>query len=185
MIEKWKRLRSSIALGERWFKVRKDEVELPSGKILPDYFVWESGDVSMTVPITEDGKLLLVRQYKHGIGEMMIEFPAGYLNQNNKETAQQAAERELVEETGVEIEKIEQIGKVVHHPTKETGVLNLFLARVKRSNIKIAGDENEEIEILEMTPEEVLEKILNGEIWATATIAAFFLAKEKSNNFVW
>ncbi len=180
-MDKWKLLKSKMALDEKWFKVRCDEVELPSGKILPDFFVWESGNVSMTVPVTDEGKLILVRQYKHGIGQIMIEFPAGYLNKG--ETVEQAARRELSEETGREVIKLISLGKVVHSPTKETGVLSLFLAKVGETEIVMDHDDNEEIETLELTPQDVLDKIRSGEIWATGTIAAFFLAQDKSDNF--
>ena len=79
-MEKWKLLFSKLVFNNKWFKVRQDRVELPTGKIIDDYFVWPEGDVAFVAPVTEDNHLILVRQYKHGAGEIMIEFPAGYVD---------------------------------------------------------------------------------------------------------
>jgi len=176
-MEKWKILKSSLALDNRWFRVRCDQVQLPNGQILDDYFVWESGDVAMVVPITTNNKLVFVRQYKHGIAEIMIEYPAGYVDKTEEPT--QAAQRELEEETGYRAEEIIPLAKVIHHPTKETGCLFLFLAKVDKKHEPKDLDVTEEIEVLEIPIREALEMIKDGRIWADATIAATYLALQE------
>lgn len=181
-MKKWKILSSSAALEEKWFNVRKDKVKLPNGTIIDDYFVWNSGNVAMVVPVTENGKFILVKQYKHGIGEIMIEYPAGYINEGEKPL--DAAKRETLEETGYKLKDIQLLAKNVHHPTKENGIVHIFLAN---TNERTSGtenlDENENIELLELSPKKILRMIREGEIWADGTIAATFLVFDKLGLF--
>lgn len=174
-MDKWKILGSTKALNSKWFRVRQDKVQLPNGKILDDYFVWESDDVAMVVPITPEGNLILVKQYKHGIQKVMIELPAGFINKS--EDPLKAAHRELEEETGCEVLNIKKIATWVSYPTKETGKLFLFLAQVHKTK-KQNLDPNEEIELLEVPIPEVMKMINDGQIWATATVGAIYLALE-------
>jgi 8-oxo-dGTP pyrophosphatase MutT (NUDIX family) len=176
-MNKWKLLGSSVALDNKWFRVRKDKVKLPNGKVLDDFYIWENPDVALVVPVTEDNKLILVKQYKHGSGEIMIEFPAGYVDDNEKNI--ETAKRELEEETGFVAKKIELLKKIIHHPTKETGNSYIYLARVGNEKVRQRFDENEEIEVLEVSIREVLDMIHDGTIWATGTVLAAYLALEK------
>mgnify|MGYP003781671167 CR=1 FL=1 len=73
----WKTLSSTMALNEKWFPVRKDVVQLPSGKIVNDFFVWESPHIVVAVPLTKNGEFVLVQQYRHGINSTDYQFPAG------------------------------------------------------------------------------------------------------------
>ena len=161
----------------KWFKVRQDRVQLPDGKVIEDYYLWESEDVAMVVPITSEGKLVLVQQYKHGAGDIMIECPAGYLAEN--EDGESAARRELGEETGYEIKEMEPLGALINYPTKETGKLHVFAARVSKSGEQNNLDPTENIQVLELPVDEVLQMISDGRIWATGTIAATFMALKK------
>lgn len=139
---------------------------------------WESGDVAMVVPITNSGKFVVVKQYKHGAREIMIEFPAGYLNEGENATV--AARREVFEETGYKLKSLQSLAKSIHQPIKEDGILYTFLAVVdEKPKVHRNLDKNEEIEILELTKNEVLKMIQTGEIWADGTITAFFLALDK------
>ena len=83
-MKKWETVSSKLAFDHPWFKVRQDVVKLGNGKIIDDYFIWQDKHVSQVVPVTSDRKLLLERQYKHAVGKFMIEYPAGYM-ENNEE----------------------------------------------------------------------------------------------------
>lgn len=176
-MDKWKIRSSSFVLDNKWVKIRQDKVELPNGKVIDDYFVWESDNHAMVVPFTSDNKLIFVKQYKHGIGEIMIEFPAGYVGKDEK--PEDAVKREFEEETGYVSDDITFLRKVIHYPTKETGCLYLFLAKNVKKEKEIKLDSTENIEILEVTIKEALDMIQRGEIWASGTICALYLALEK------
>ena len=126
MVKLWKIHQSALAFDNPWMKVRKDSVELPNGKMIDDYFLWLEGDVAFVVPVTPDGKFLLVRQYKHGVGQPIIEFPAGMVDPG--ELPVHAAHRELAEETGYTTPALSLIGKLVNSPTKVVGLHYVYLA---------------------------------------------------------
>lgn len=159
--------------------VRQDVVELPNGKILEDYFVYEEGDVALTVPVTEDGKFVFVKQYKHAAQDIVIEFPAGYIEKD--ETPLQAAKREMKEETGYVSDEMTLLTQVVNAPTKVVSDIYVFLAKNSKSmfNQTENQDENEDIELLTLSFEKAHEMVKRGEIKVTGTITAFYLASEK------
>ncbi|MDQ3099642.1 MAG: NUDIX hydrolase [bacterium] len=176
-MDKWKTLSSTLAFDHRWFKVRQDTVELPNGKILDDFFVYLQGDVALVVPVTQNNEFIMVRQYKHASGEILIEFPAGMIDAG--ENPDQAAQRELEEETGYSSNKISLLGILKNSPTKTVEDLHVYLAESVINDKEIHLDPNEEIEVLVIPYAKMLEMIYAGEIKVTGTITAFFLACKK------
>ncbi len=81
-----------------WLTARRDKVRLPNGVINPEYYVLEYPDWINIIAITVDGRMVFERQYRHGRGEVGYEIPAGVCEPG--ETPEQAARRELLEETG-------------------------------------------------------------------------------------
>jgi 8-oxo-dGTP pyrophosphatase MutT (NUDIX family) len=175
--KRWKRVSSAMALDEKWFRVRKDVVELPNGKIMYDYFLWLSGDVAMVVPVTADGEMILVRQYKYGADEMLVEFPAGYVEKG--EEPEIGAIRELEEETGYSAEKLELLAEFSSSPTKSDGRTFIYLARDAVRNRETNPDISEDIEILVKPIDEVEKMIEKREVKVSDSVAAFFLAIKK------
>jgi len=173
-MKKWKTLTSDIVFDTKWIKIQKDKVELPDGNVIDDFYTWRERNVSQVVAITKEKKILFVRQYKHAANEICIELPAGYVDDG--ESFLDAAKRELLEETGYEASDLNFIGKLIHTPTKSPGVVHVFLATVIEKTSIQNLDQNENIEVLELEIEEVVKKISSGEIWASGTIASFFLA---------
>ncbi len=175
--KKWKTISSRLALDEPWFKVRRDTVLLPSGKILDDYFVWVSGNIVLIIALTPDNKILLVKQYKHATDQIMIELPAGFADGN--EDPEKAAARELLEETGYATQKMELLAKLSDNPTKQIGTTSIWLARDTELINTPKPDENEDIEVLLVDLAEAVQMVLEGKIWATGSVAGILLAWEK------
>lgn len=175
-MKKWKLLGSKMAFDNKWFKVRQDKVRLVSGRVLDDYFVWLEGDVSMVVPITKNQEFVFVKQYKHAAGEIMIEFPAGLADEG--EAPQEAAERELLEETGFSGE-ISMLTKLYKNPTKAVGRTYVYLLENAVQGKKVEGDDNEEIEVVVVPYKKALEMVRKGEIWAAETVASIYVALDK------
>jgi 8-oxo-dGTP pyrophosphatase MutT (NUDIX family) len=178
-MKEWTKKSSELVFNHRWFKVQKDIVQLPNGKILDDYFLWPEGDVVLVVPVTVKNEIILVKQYKHGIGEVVLEVPAGMLN--DREEPLTGAIRELKEETGYTSEEIISLGAVSNHPTKVIGKVHLFLGKDARLTDSQDFDENEDIEVIKKPYKEVLEMVWTGEIKVTGTITAIMLAIKKLN----
>lgn len=126
-LKKWKTLKSKMVLNHRWCQVRQDEIELPNGKVVDDYFVSIRPEVALILPITNNKEIIFVRQYRHAVGDFFIELPAGNFDplQENPEVA---AVRELQEETGYTAQQVKKIATLYDKPSKDTNQIHLFLA---------------------------------------------------------
>lgn len=103
----WKRLKSKIILDHKFFRVRKDLVELPTGEI-KEWVYWDSRDSAMVLGMTQEKKLVMTRQYRYLVGEEVIEFPAG--GREEDEPIEDCARREFEEETGYRADKLIKLG---------------------------------------------------------------------------
>jgi ADP-ribose pyrophosphatase len=173
-MQKWKTLKTDVALDNKWCRVEKDVVELPSGKIIDDYFVCIRPDVVLVFPVTADGQVIMVRQYKHGAKEILLEFPGGVTDAG--ELPAIAAERELREETGYSAASIEQLTVVFDNPTKDTNKIYLFLARDVKKTHATAFDVTEDIETVEIPIEDIPHLIMEQEIRVTGSLAIYYMA---------
>jgi ADP-ribose pyrophosphatase len=173
-IQKWQRVTSSFALSEPWFRVRKDEVRLASGKVIDDYFVWESPDIATIVPITEDGKFILVQQYRYAVDKIMYQFPAGGVGKS--EMPEAAARRELEEESGYIASEIEFLGDSAAYPTKLSGWHHLYLAKNVTPTGTKQDDENEPTEVILKTVDELWDMIKNNQFQVADSLIAALLA---------
>jgi 8-oxo-dGTP pyrophosphatase MutT (NUDIX family) len=174
-LKKWKTLNSKMVLNHPLCQVRQDEIELPNGQIIDDYFVNIRPEVALILPITTNREVIFVRQYRHAIGDFFLELPAGKFNPK-LEDAQTAAIRELREETGYIAQNVRKIATLYDKPSKDTNQIHLFLSE----NVIKAGEQQnlditEEIEVVLIPVESVLEKITTGEISVAGTVAALFL----------
>jgi ADP-ribose pyrophosphatase len=159
---KWKILSSEYLCRHVYFTARKDKCETPDGKIIDEYFVVELPTTVCAVAVTEEGKVLMVRQYRHPIRETILEIPGGFIDKN--ETAEQAVKRELKEETGYEFSSIINVGKIAANPGVLDNFTFLFLAQggVKTSTQKL--DKNEELEVEEISLEKLKTLFLENKI---------------------
>jgi ADP-ribose pyrophosphatase len=177
-MKKWKTLKETDISPSKWFPLWQHTVELPNGNIIDDYFVSPMGNVAMVFPITKNNEVVLVKQYKHGIDEIVIELPAGF--QQERKTLEESALAELEEETGIKttLNNLVLIGKVASNPTKTKHITYCYLAKNLEFNSKQNLEVTEDIEIITTPPAQVLEMVKNGEIWVSdsaASIAKTFL----------
>ncbi len=174
-LQKWQLLKSAIVFDHKWYKLRKDEVRLPNGAIVDDYFVSVRAEVAIVFPVTATNEVIMVRQYKHGAQEILLEFPGGVFN-SNKEPAEAAAMRELQEETGYTSSQITKLSTVFDNPTKDTNRIHLFLAQNVEKTKNQQLDATEDIVIEKVKLYDIPAKILSGEICVAGSIAISFLA---------
>ena len=174
LIQKWKRLRSQMVLDRRWCRVRQDTVALPNGQILDDFFINLRPDVALVFPVTENQEIVFVRQYRHGIEEILIELPAGTFDPAI-ETAASAAARELTEETGYVAESLTSLATLYDNPVKDTNSVHLFLAENVQRQQDAQPDSTEDIQVMLIPIAEVMDAIAQGEIQVAGTVAAIFL----------
>jgi ADP-ribose pyrophosphatase len=174
----WAIVRSHPILTTPWISLRRDEVALPNGITLNDYYVGELPDVALVMPVTPAGEVVMVRQYRHAAGQMMLELPAGTFDPQ-RETAAEAAIRELREETGYLASTVEPLTVVYDNPVKFTYKTHLFLAQGVVPNGSPTWDPTEEIEIHRLSLGAVEGAIARQEIAVSGSIVALHLGLQR------
>ncbi|MBU7583767.1 MAG: NUDIX hydrolase [Nostoc sp. TH1S01] len=131
---------------------------------------------ALAVPVTNEGKLVLVRQYRFAVQGRILEFPAGTLERN--EDPQETIRREIEEETGYSAQKWRKLGEFFLAPGYSDEIIYAFLAQdLEKLETPPKQDEDEDIETVLLTPEELEKAILAGEPVDAKSIASFFLAR--------
>jgi ADP-ribose pyrophosphatase len=160
----------------RKFSFNVDRIELPNGVIGE----WESirhPGGALAVPITPDGQLVLVKQYRFPTRGRILEFPAGTLEVG--EDPAETIAREIEEETGYHAGKWQKLGEFFLAPGYCDEIIYAFLAQdLEKLAVQPAGDADEDIEIVLMTPAEFEAAIAAGEPIDAKSIAAYFLARQ-------
>jgi len=124
---KWKTFKSESLLKDRWIDLRADYCLTPAGQEISPYYVLSYPDWINVVAVTTDGCLVLVRQYRHAAGDFFMEIPGGAV-ENADSDIEQAARRELQEETGFTARSWELISTLHPNPASHTNRLHTFLA---------------------------------------------------------
>src|SRR5688572_27690965 len=151
---KWKILSSEYLFNDLWFKVRKDKCLAPGNKIVDPYYVYEFPTWVTALALTEDGKVILERQYRHALGEICIETPGGCVDDTDK-NFEDAIARELLEETGYTFSSYEYLGKISANPSTNNNLMHMFLARGGKATGSQSLDHNEDIEVELVTIDEL------------------------------
>jgi ADP-ribose pyrophosphatase len=174
----WKILSSEYLFKETWFTVRTDTCEGPGGKIISPYYVFEFPTWVTAVALTEDGKMILERQYRHPIGETCYEIPGGCVDDTDP-SLEAAVERELLEETGYRFEKLEYLGKTSANPSTNTNWMHMYLATGGRRVQEQELDHNEDIEIYLHTIEEVKQLLRENKFVQSMHVTALFYGLQR------
>ncbi len=131
---------------------------------------------ALAVPVTSEGKLILVRQYRFAVGGRVIEFPAGTVEVN--EDPLETIEREIQEETGYRAKKWDKLGEFLLAPGYSDEIIYAFIAQdLEKLDEPPTQDDDEDIEVLFWTPEQMEKAIMEGEPIDAKSISSFFLAR--------
>jgi ADP-ribose pyrophosphatase len=157
------------------FDVVLERVTLPNGAVKDREIVRHPGAAAM-VPLLDDGRVVLIKQYRHAVGEFVWEIPAGTLEADEAPMA--CARRELVEETGYEAANLEKLTEILPAPGYTDEHIHIFLA----TGLQAVHQRLEDDEVLELQPtvlETALAMVAQGEIRDAKTIAGLFLTSLK------
>jgi 8-oxo-dGTP pyrophosphatase MutT (NUDIX family) len=168
----WEAVAESLEHRASIFSIKKRRARSPLSGREHDFDLLESVDWVNIIALTNDGNIVLIRQYRHGTREITCEIPGGAVDQG--ETPLEAARRELEEETGYLAGSWELIGQVQPNPAFQTNTTYTYLARGASLSGQPQPDENEEIEVEEHPLNEMPRLVGEGTIKHALVLCAFF-----------
>lgn len=158
----WKTLESEYLMRRPWLTVRRDKVELPDGRVNPEFYVLEYPDWVNVIAITREGEMVMERQYRYGLGATNYEICAGVMEEG--ETPEEAARRELEEETGYVGGHWQELMVVSGNSSVTNNLTHCFVAVGVEPSGSRCLDATEDLEVMTMKPAEVLDLLRRGEI---------------------
>jgi len=174
---KWKTLSSSYIHKGPWATLRADKCEMPDGRIVPEYYVLEYPNWVNAVALTEDNKIIMVKQYRHAANIVSLEIPGGVIDGDEEPAF--AMRRELLEETGYEFNDIELLSVVYANPSTGTNHTYCYLAKGGKKVQGQSLDEHEEIIVEEYTIAEVKQLLADNKIAQSLHCTGLFYALMK------
>lgn len=169
----WTLLGSRYVRDYRVLRVREDRYRFEPSGDETDFVVCESADWVLVIPFTADGQVVLVRQYRHGIRQVVLEVPGGIVD--GKESPEETAARELQEETGYVAENIRMIGRLVPNPALNDAHCHVAVAIGCRLAADPSPDPWEKIEVALYPQDQIRSLVRSGDLCHAQVIAAFAL----------
>ncbi len=169
---KWKVLDHEYIIKRPWLTARRDKVELPDGRIIEEYYVLEYPDWVNVIAITKDAQFIIERQYRHGLGVNSIELPCGVMEKG--ETPLEAAQRELLEETGYGNGKWSKLMTIAPNPGSMSNLTHCFLAVGVEKISEQSLDATEELTVHLMGEDEIKSLLENDQIYQALMVAPLY-----------
>lgn len=174
-LQPWKTLKTKdVYVGEPWIKLSVEQILLPDGRVIDDYYQVQFIHCVVIYAETMDGKVIMERQYKHGVKKITWTLPTGGIGKG--EDPLLAAQREFQEETGYVADKWEAMGHFTQMGNQGGGIVNLYRAYNARRVSDPVPSDLEEMDIVLMTRSELMEAIQKGDICILSTVTAISMA---------
>lgn len=161
--KQWQVLNSEYLIREPWCTVRKDRVKLPTGAEIPSYYILEYPNWVNILAITRDKEFVLVKQYRHGIGQTLYELPAGVCDDTDASPLE-SAQRELLEETGYGNGDWSLFTAISANPGTHTNLCYCYLATDVEKVTEKHLEETEDLEVELLSLQEVQQILINDDI---------------------
>ena len=169
----WKTIKTEKLIDEYHVTVKKNGVELPDGAVIDDFYTVTIPDAAMVAAITTDGQILLKSEFRYACGEEVIECPAGMFEMNESDPLV-VAQRELLEETGYTSSNWTYLGPTWESTSKLTNRMHLFLAKDCKKVSSQHLDQNEHLDVMQVSLEAAVEMVMGGIIHANSTAHLIF-----------
>ena len=171
----WEVLGSRYLVKDRWLTLRADDCRNADGQLIAPYYVLEYPPWVNVLALTPEQDVVLIRQYRHGVRQVILELPGGALDEQDASIVQ-AARRELREETGYAAEEWREIGTFCGNPVNHTNTSYCFLASGARYVVEARREPSEHIEVVLMPLDEFLGRAYQGELRHPHHVATLFFA---------
>ena len=173
----WKTLSSTYIHKGPWATLRSDRCEMPDGRIVEDYYVLEYSNWVNAVAITDDNKILMVKQYRHAAEIVSTELPGGVID--GDETPEQALRRELLEETGYQFDDFELLCMTYGNPSTANNQTRCYIARGGKKVQEQVLDHQEDLIVELHTLDEVKKLLFANKIAQALHCTGLFYALVK------
>ena len=157
----WEILNTETIAETPRFDLIREQVRLPNGRI-KDFYLTKHDNSAAIMPVTEDGKIVLLNEYRHPCREKLLSLPGGHLEEGDQPI--EAAERELLEETGYAADSFEFVTDIYPDPPRTGRKWHFFIARNARPVNQQNLTEFEDMDIVLLTPQELLSELLKGNV---------------------
>ncbi len=177
MIKNWDLIDSKIDRDYRIFRINAETSLSPRTNRTGQFYVIDTNDWVNIIPITKDGYVVMIKQYRHGSKNITLEIPGGLVDD---ESPEKAALRELLEETGYQGDGVTYLGATNPNPAIFNNLCHTFLVKNVKKVSDINLDDNEDIEVVLKPLSEVSRLIADGSINHALVIIAFhfFFSKQ-------
>ena len=175
---KWKVISSEYIHKDEWLKARKEVCERPDGKIIDPYYIIEYPAWVCGVGLTPDNLVVLIEQYRHALGEVCFEIPGGCVDKKDS-SLEEAARREMVEETGYVFKEVEYLGFTSPNPAINTNLMHMYLLKGGEKKQEQDLDHNEDIKVVLVPLDELFQMVLDRKIHQSMHMTTVMLALHK------
>ena len=176
--KKWELLERKQLFKDKWADIRVDKCKRPDGRIIEPFYVYGFPDYATALAITKEGKIILEKMYRHGLGVMATELPGGCVDATDA-SLEDAMARELLEETGYRFEKIEYLGATSPNPTTNTNLMRMFLATGGEFDPNQPLDVDEDVEVLLVTMDELIAMVKENKFIQSMQLTTIVYALQK------
>jgi len=186
---KWSTLSSRMVVDDQWMRLSADRCRRPNGTLVEPYYRIHGTDWVNVCPIFPDGTLVLVQEYRHGYGEILLGLPGGLIDEGDA-TEAVAARRELEEETGIgRVLSLIKTASMIVNPSTHTNLGHSFLALCDREGLSALRTDEPDIRLVAVDYLETVRQVISGAVLfsgydaASLLRALFFLAISPESQF--
>ncbi len=173
MIKAWEILEKKKTKDYKIFSIWEERAKNPRNGAIRDLVILDFPEWISVIPVTAGGDVVMVRQYRHGVNEVLLEIPGGLMDKGDP-SPETAARRELREETGYTADAFTLIGSLYPQPAVQSNRYHIFLAENAVKTGDTAFDEGEDLETVLIPLREIPRLIETGEIRHAMVVTAFY-----------
>jgi ADP-ribose pyrophosphatase len=174
LLSGWRVLKRSVAFSCPWYRIAREKIRLPTNRVIDYYYVTIPPSV-MVIPITADGRMILLRQYRYPSRSFSYELPGG---NTGRKSALAAGKQELFEETGYRARRWTRLGHFHPYSGMSDEVCHVYLATELTSG-KQRLEEREFIQVIRMPIRDVYRRVERNRIKDGMTLASLLLAHSR------